>query len=98
MKLYDKTLTTNFRTISRGMMSAAKVKQIIQLLGVRHSTASIAPPNVTKANCKIKISNIIAVKVLLRHKCSKGFKFVVVALKPLKVIDIMKVAKRAVRR
>ena len=84
-----------FLIISMGIMRKARTIQINHDFGERLSTLRTLPPNVTNINCIANIANITIRKLLFLPRPSNGFIWFVLALKPLKVIAIMNVAKRA---
>ena len=81
--------------MSMGMTRNARTRQVSQPAGLRASTLRTAPPKVTNTNCRTKIEIMTSRKFLFRSRPSKTLMWEVRALKPLKVMAIMKVAKRA---
>lgn len=88
-------LIKDFLIISIGIIRTAKTRHISQGLGVRLSTLSILPPNVTNTNCITKIENITIKKCLFFIMPLNGLMCSVLALKPLNVIAIINVANNA---
>ena len=84
-----------FLIISIGMTRKASIIQMSQDLGERLSTLRTFPPNVTNMNCIAKIANMTIRKLLFLPNPSNGFKWLVLALKPLNVIAIINVANNA---
>ena len=71
------------------------MRQVIHACGLKLSTLSTAPPKVTNTNCSTKIDRVTFRKFLLRFKFSNGLIWLVLALNPLNVIAIIKVANTA---
>ena len=83
------------RITSMGITRKAITAQTSQVVAVRACTLSTWPPTVTKMNWARKIAPMTIRKLRLRAMFSNTLVCSVRALKPLKVMAIMKVANTA---
>ena len=88
-------LNTALLIMSTGITIKAMTRQMSQVRMERGSTLRAFPPSSTKRYCITRIDPMTMRKFLFLPICSNTFMCSVLALKPLKVIAIMKVANTA---